>query len=111
MLFLHFCSHQHQSLPFRNNSAYSHGLQLLEKTGLLLDLPKLAFGLRGKESALSRLHCDPDGLLSVIQLLSGKKIWIIQVTTENVPPLTLENLKRWGSKYWEVIFLEEGDTM
>lgn len=73
----------------------------------------MSFSLYGKCCAFSRNHLDPEGVVSVIQIETGTKLWAIRCQGPNgetsVP--NLKSAKMWSSSKWDVAFLEPGDAM
>jgi len=80
--------------------------------------PALGFSLIGKASAVSRLHCDPEGASSVVRIESGAKLWAVMVEgppndnrDESSVLANAYNFRNWSKARWDVAFLEAGDTM
>jgi hypothetical protein len=74
----------------------------------------MTFALYGKSCALSRLHCDAEGVATAVRIETSSKVWAIMTSRfeeEGHPTASIKNWKGWFSCHWDVAFLEPGDTM
>ena len=75
---------------------------------------RLSFALYSKVGAITRIHCDPDGLTTAVKIASGCKLWAVMVKgseEEGYPTASRDNLRNWMKAKWEVAVLSEGDIM
>ena len=74
----------------------------------------MSFALFGTNGAVSRVHCDPEGVASVIRIESGCKIWAMMLQESECDPdpsASLDNLKDWANRRWAVSLVMSGDVV
>lgn len=93
----------------RRLTQYTTALQRKVETGIVAQPPNMSFMLYGKCSAVSRNHMDSDGAATLVECLSGVKLWAVAVG--DVPLTGKDSWKNWSSWHWDVVVLCEGDTL
>jgi hypothetical protein len=98
----------------RDVTHYNFLKQFKHQNKFTCEPASISFALYGKNSAFSRLHCDPEGFSSAIKLVSGCKIWAVMISgteAEDGPVACLDNWRNWYKCKWDVTVLSKEDTM
>jgi hypothetical protein len=72
------------------------------------------YALYAMRSAVSRPHRDPGSTTSVVQVLTGFKLWFILLRDgedERRWESTYDSIYHWNGRRWAVVFLQANDTM